>query len=375
MEFNLLISTLIGGGLALLAFLTATNATSVNRKANFCFSIFCLLWASFWLDEMIDPDFLAANFALAIVLKVAQFLVGMAFYVSVRFYTNPDFKLMRCHLKFLIAPTVFLVLLLNRSASNEFTYNLLYLILFLGHSLAYVLLSYAMVLKHQRTIRNFASNTEAIDLRWIKYIIYSFFASLLIVILYNIFQMSQPLNVYINFYLLSVVYLVAFWSLRQKEIFPRGLSVSETLSITKDSTIETSAEGIRKNKLMDDLQMLSAKENLVRLMESERLYLDAELNLLKLADRLDLTTHQLSYVINAGLGENFFSFINRYRVLYASELLSDSSHDDLTIVAIGFDSGFNSKTAFNTTFKRFTSQTPTEFRKMRSNFENNILTF
>lgn len=361
MDFNLLISTLIGGGLALLAFLHASNAIGVNKKANFVFGIFCLLWASFWLDEMVDEGFLERNHLLWFSLKMAQFFVGLVFFVSVRFYTDPNFRFSRKDLRMLITPVIFTIFLSNRYVFSEFIYNILYLIMFLGHSLAYVIFCYYTIRKHQKTIESFSSNTENIDLRWIKYIIYSFIATLSVVIIYNIFRLRQPLNIYINFHLLSVVYFVAFYSVRQKEIFPRGL-VLEADGPAADTASE---EPVRKPKMMEDEELLEIKIHLIQTITSEQLFLDSELNLMKLADRMTLSTHQLSYVINNGCGENFFHFINRFRVKRAEELLSDVAFDNLTIVGIGFESGFNSKTSFNTAFKKITSYTPTEFRKLR----------
>lgn len=361
MDFNLLISTLIGGGLALLAFLQISNAIAANGKANFFFGIFCLLWASFWLDEMIDPDFLEAHYALWILLKIAQFLVGLVFYLSVRFYTDPGYRFSVQDLRMLIAPASFAGILLIRYHSSELTYNILYLTLFLGHSLGYTLLSYFTIRRHQRNIESFSSNTEAIDLRWIKYIIYAFIITLLVVIAYNIFRLRQPLNVYVNFHLLAVVYLVAFYSIRQKEIFPAGL----VLEADSDPTATPDGQA-RKSKLVDDAELQRAKDRLLVTIEREKLYLDSELNLLKLADAVGLSTHQLSYVINSGTGDNFFNLINGFRVKKAEELLSDPKYGHLTIVAIGFESGFNSKTAFHTAFRKITSLTPTEFRKKRT---------
>ncbi|WP_435522931.1 helix-turn-helix domain-containing protein [Chryseobacterium indoltheticum] len=95
--------------------------------------------------------------------------------------------------------------------------------------------------------------------------------------------------------------------------------------------------------------------------------MDSELNLVKLADKLSLSTHQLSYIINNGFNENFFQFINKYKVEKAQELLTNQEYSHYTIIAIGYEAGFNSKTAFNTTFKKITSYTPTEYRKIRSN--------
>lgn len=368
MEFNLLISTLIGGGLTLLAFLKMSNALSVNRKANFYFGLVCLLWASFWLDNMIDRDFLAANYVLAFVLKVAQFLTGVVFFISVRFYTNPDFRFSRNDLKMLIAPALFVVLLFVRSKFA--LYDVAYAILFQSHSLFFLVLSWLTVKKHEKNIELFASNVEAIDLRWIKYIIYSITLSLVAVVVYKIFKLQQPLNLYMNLHLLIVVYFVAFYSIRQKEIFPKGLKIRDAAGLTQHDVLDISP----KTKLMDDAEMQRMKIDLIDYMQRTSIYLDSELNLVKLADAMQLSTHQLSYVINNGTGENFFNFINRFRVKKAETLLTDPAFSHLTVVGIGFESGFNSKTAFNTAFKKITSLTPTEFRKNGSAFEISIAT-
>lgn len=356
MEFNLLASTLIGGGLALLAFLKMSNALQVNRKANFYFGIVCLLWASFWLDNMIDKDFLEANYALAFVLKMAQFLTGVVFFISVRFYTNPNLKLTTSDLKMLVAPALFTWLLLARSKFAPF--DILYVLVFQGHSLVFIVLSWITVKRHEKNIQLFASSVESIDLRWIKYIIYSLTLSIVMVVAYKIFKMQQPLNLFINLHLLAVVYFVAFYSIRQKEIFPKGLKIEDAIAFPDEGISD-----VRKTKLLEDDELQRVKVSLFQRIESESLYLDSELNLVKLAEIMQLSTHQLSYVINSGTGENFFNFINRFRVRKAECLLTDASFDHLTIVAIGFESGFNSKTAFNTAFKKITGVTPTEFRK------------
>jgi AraC-like DNA-binding protein len=71
----------------------------------------------------------------------------------------------------------------------------------------------------------------------------------------------------------------------------------------------------------------------------------------------------MSYLINSGFGENFFQFINKYRVERAKELLNIDKLSKYSILGIAFESGFNSKTTFNTTFKKFTNQTPSEYLK------------
>jgi YesN/AraC family two-component response regulator len=97
-------------------------------------------------------------------------------------------------------------------------------------------------------------------------------------------------------------------------------------------------------------------------MEGEKLYHEAELTLQQLANRLQLPTYLVSQAINDGLKKNFYELINGYRVEEAKQLLLSPKNQNFTILSIGFEAGFNSKTTFNTVFKKFTGMTPTEFR-------------
>ncbi|MBP9872856.1 MAG: AraC family transcriptional regulator [Haliscomenobacter sp.] len=101
-------------------------------------------------------------------------------------------------------------------------------------------------------------------------------------------------------------------------------------------------------------------------MEKEKPYLENDLNLLKLADRLEVNLHTLSFVINEGFRENFAQYINRHRVEEAKKLLEDPGNDHFSMVGIAFTAGFNSKTAFNTAFKKMTGVSPTDFKARRS---------
>ena len=164
-----------------------------------------------------------------------------------------------------------------------------------------------------------------------------------------------------NIFFLCVVYSVTYFSIRQKEIYPKGYL--EDIADSDDTEPEIKAA---KNKLMSDLELEQKKSKLLKLMQEEEPYLDSELNLIKLSELMQTSGHELSYVINNGFNENFFNFINSYRVQKAQELLKNPEYDKMTILWIGFESGFNSKTSFNTTFKKMTSYTPSEYRKRSS---------
>ncbi len=156
---------------------------------------------------------------------------------------------------------------------------------------------------------------------------------------------------------------MAYYSLKQKEIYPLDKNQrSQLISINEEGQIADT-----KRKIVSDENLAVIKNQLNVLMIEEKPYLDSELNLIKLANLVAVTPHQLSYVINTGFQKNFFEFVNKYRVEKAKELLINNENNHLSILGIAFESGFNSKTSFNTTFKKMESQTPSEFKKTGSN--------
>jgi AraC-like DNA-binding protein len=165
-----------------------------------------------------------------------------------------------------------------------------------------------------------------------------------------------------NGFVYLIMLFTAYHSLKQKEIFPVDIQErAEVLSVVN----ETEADNIQY-KVMPDEKLVEVKSQVHELIIKEELYLDTDLNLGKLAHKLDITSHQLSYVINNGFNQNFYSFINKFRVEKAKNLLADKELNKYSIIGIAFESGFNSKTSFNTTFKKITGQTPSEFKKTSS---------
>lgn len=357
-ELNNFIVILIYGSLVLLSLLKLTNPLKVNKKANLWFGIFLFLWSTFWLDEvlfLITHSTIHPNFFV----RCIQFLTPIVFYFSVLFYTNPAFKFKISDFKYLILPVVFLVsLLLVDFGYYAFQYVIISLILF--QALFYSGLSYFTIRKHQKKIQQFSANTEGINLNWLEYIILIIFIVSIVYVIYNLSYNANSLNFFINLIFLLVIYFVAYNSLKQKEIYPVEEKLREELiSINNDSETEE-----LKRKLISDEELLRIKVQLEELMNSQKPYLESELNLIKLSELLSISTHHLSYVINTGFQKNFFQYVNEYRIEYAKKLLKNNTK--LSILGIAYESGFNSKTSFNTTFKKFTDQTPSEFKKISS---------
>lgn len=99
-------------------------------------------------------------------------------------------------------------------------------------------------------------------------------------------------------------------------------------------------------------------------MKEQQIYRENELGLDKLATRLGVSRHHLSQVINEQFGKNFFEYINSLRIADAQSLLQQQN-DDLHIIDIAYQVGFNNKVSFYKAFKNETGMTPTEFRKSK----------
>jgi len=99
------------------------------------------------------------------------------------------------------------------------------------------------------------------------------------------------------------------------------------------------------------------------LLVNEKLYLDATLTLDKVANRLNISPGYLSKIINEELKVNFKEYVNSLRVEQAKLYLIDDDFANYTLVSIGLESGFNSKSAFHSSFKKITGDTPSSYRK------------
>jgi AraC-like DNA-binding protein len=99
------------------------------------------------------------------------------------------------------------------------------------------------------------------------------------------------------------------------------------------------------------------------LMATAHPYRNPDLSLAELAAQLHLPPHHLSQVINEQCQQNFFDFVNTYRIEEVKRQLQRPDTAHLKLEEIGFAAGFNSKSAFNAAFKKSTQTTPSQFRK------------
>ncbi|WP_321374313.1 helix-turn-helix domain-containing protein [uncultured Draconibacterium sp.] len=110
-------------------------------------------------------------------------------------------------------------------------------------------------------------------------------------------------------------------------------------------------------------QSAEIKAKLQMYMEKHEPYLESQMRIKDLAEQTGISSHQISQVLNESFNQNFFEFVNCYRVKKAKALIEDPTNAPLTLTAIGFEAGFNSKTTFYEAFKKATGTTPAQYKQ------------
>lgn len=226
---------------------------------------------------------------------------------------------------------------------------------FSGQMIFYWIACLILLRRHQKNIKMLASYTEKIDLQWLRMLLISFFFLILIRIL-SISNLQITYIAPILYFLATLV--LAYSTLTQRSIYTNEI----TLSGTKDKTLINSPV----NERLSADQVKELKSIVMLKTVEQKLYLDPLLTLKGLADKIGLNTHELSYVLNNGLGKNFYHFINELRTEEAKSLLLSEDMKHLDLLGIAINAGFNSKTTFYTTFKKLTGLTPKEYMQTNS---------
>ncbi|MCK0156303.1 helix-turn-helix domain-containing protein [Cellulophaga sp. F20128] len=122
-------------------------------------------------------------------------------------------------------------------------------------------------------------------------------------------------------------------------------------------------------KILDpetEFEIIAEVSALDQLMNREQLYLDAELSLNQLAEKMGVSANHLSMLLNDAIGKNFYDYVNHFRVEEVKQRLTNPNYSKQTISSIGGDCGFNSKSAFNRIFKNSTGKTPSQYQNKPS---------
>jgi AraC-like DNA-binding protein len=364
----------------LLAFFLLTVSTK-NKLGN-------VLLASFILLNAIDLSgwfifHITRNYPNIEVFRWStSWLINPAFYLYALSICFSDFKLKIKHLLHAIPFVLYNVALLPKVYLVDLAAKIHFLenyrnsampqtLLVLGHlQFAFYVIAIFLVLKKYKKIylENYA-DTTTITYKWL------FQLTVIIVIVHSIVMFKDFLMFTGNSDIfngaqiivgINAVFILCWFVLKalySPDLF-RG--IDSKIQPAKHLAAETP---LSNNQSVKGVISLENNENILRIKEymvQQEPYLEPSLTIQDLADQIKMPVRDLSVLINNHLDQHFFDFVNEYRIEKAMRILKDPAKSNLTILEILYEIGFNSKSSFNTSFKKHTNLTPTEFRKKHS---------
>lgn len=224
----------------------------------------------------------------------------------------------------------------------------------------YVIITNISLFKHKKRILHHFSNKEKINLDWLRFLFYGMGLIWGIIIFTgNDAWIFSAASVFVVF--------VGYFGIRQAGIFTNQIVEDESIQeIVIENGIYESAV-TKKKYAKSGLNEVAAKDlhlQLQHVMCTGKLFTEPELSLADLAGRLSVHPNYLSQVINEAEGVSFYDYINSLRVEEFKRLVSLPENHKYTLLALAYDCGFNSKSAFNRFFKKETGLSPSAYVKI-----------
>lgn len=292
---------------------------------------------------------------------IFYYLLAPILYLYVRSMCDKDFALKPVHLAhgliFALASVYVAAkdLFVAGPGGNWPYYEFLYAQVILHVQIAlYILASLLSIYNYRKEIKDHFSSVERIDLSWLLLILIGFAAmwgsDLVAFILIVVF--GDPGS--ISYYLVvsSVTINLAF----ANYLVYKGLQQADTLNGLKTS-------GKYSGSKIPEEARTTMVRKLKEFMDHKKPYLNPDLSIKDLSEPLNIHPKFLSQLINSQFDQNFYDFVNFYRIEEAKKILHLNEDKKMTILEVLYEVGFNSKSAFNTAFKKYTGKTPTEFRR------------
>ena len=235
--------------------------------------------------------------------------------------------------------------------------------------ISYLVAAYLLLRRYKKLFLENFSNADTNKYTYLFQLIIIIGVADLISLIKNFAMFNRWLDIYeyaiilVNFVALIMICWIVYKALKSPELFI-GIS---TKTLPVDDIIKESVRN--RPNTNDHGESNSDNSEISRLeacMNETKPYLNPSLTINNLANQLNLPVKELSILINHTIGLHFFDFVNEYRIEYAKNLLLNEELNDHTVLEILYDAGFNSKSSFNTEFKKRTGVTPTEYRKSRS---------
>jgi AraC-like DNA-binding protein len=374
---------------AIISCLTFIAVFTISKKSNtplgFRFlSAFFILLSSVFADELLKPFYVQYPL-MKIIIQPLLFTIAPTVYLSILHLTSIrrtfSFKQLLHFIPYLLVLSIYFMSYLrigeqkkNIMVNDTISVGDLLLFVFYIQAAVYLYQSIKQLNQHKKNLVLFVANLHPNDYHWLSNTLISLVITAIVAFLDFLFynNSATPHSFYI-------IYLIIFYYLgiqisKQKDVFNFTEGEKESLiAIINDTQLFDEkeeklplSESQNRKKVIPEYKLEEYKIQLLDLMKTEKPYLDSEMTLPKLGQLLNLNTYQTSYLINYCFKENFYTFINRYRIETFKTLLTDKKHQHFSLLGLAFESGFNSKTTFNTVFKKQMGLSPKAFKEKTS---------
>lgn len=230
------------------------------------------------------------------------------------------------------------------SNTNIVIYNIIFSLQFI----IYIIYDLKILYAYKSDIKGCNSSYDSMNLSWITYLVYGFIIAFISSLSLIVIRVYTPEFLVSGLLIAWSIYFCLF-----SYIYYKGLSTPELFSLNNEKP------RYQYSKLSKS-QSEEYTESLQIYMNEKKPFLEPELTLKELSQKLRIPPRHLSQIINENLQKNFYDFISEYRIEEAKKMLL--SGEDKTILEILYSAGFNSKSSFNAAFKKHTGQTPTDFK-------------
>jgi len=359
----------------LLAFFLLTVKTE-NKLANRLFAIFFILTAVD-LSGFFVYDFIYGKVNLEVFRWTTCLIEMPLFYLYVLSVCYSDFRLKWKHLlhaipfivvNLVFVPRFYFAPIAEKLHFFEFHNQMpemhFFLILVEVQYFFYIISVFLILKKYREIYLENYTNPSTSTYKWLFQITAVFLGSHTLVLLKGLLRYTDFNETFIwaNILVGSVALLVTCWfvlkAMNHPELF-RG--INSKLQLAKD-ILPKENQAVAEIKDNQNDAVKTQIEELKQYMTQKEPYLDPSLTIQELANQINIPVRDLSVLINHYMDQHFFDFVNEYRIQKAMNILKNPSKKELTVLEILYEVGFNSKSSFNTSFKKYTNLTPTAYR-------------
>ncbi len=368
-----LVLFIIGSFLGVSLGLFLLTVKSIKNKANIFLGIYVLSISVYLIQGFLYRADLMSSLPHFVHLRsFYEASAGALIYLYVRACTEKDFQMKPILWLHFLPLVLFLIIkipLFLTTGEEKLAYFIDFFVNYTVkpdpiHSIAtallafvYFILSIRLIQQYKKHLTNEASSIDSMFHRWLI-----LFASSALLPILGIWTWAfiggnatgTLVNITFIFTFILSVYLVVLFKPAIFHTFPNQIKVKGEEEEEKQKYENSTLQDAKKEQFI---------KKLVSYIEAEKPYKEANLTLSDLAEQVNIPSHYLSQVINEKMKCSFLEFVNGYRVEESKMMFRDEKFGNYTIIAVAYESGFNSKSAFYTAFKKHAGMTPSAFKK------------